>query len=244
LLKEKVDNNVDFLVTPTPFSESGSIVDVFITGAIDSITLIKISHSLAEYIMDCFKDWSFDSELIEYSANIPLQELYVRIMKFFINPSLSLRFATGTSPRDFNVDIIMEKENRRKWNRNFSQYIKDGKFAREREWELSMLHKLVAKQKDNVILIAISNIHLYNPDGTRQVEWDGAFFKLNDSKLTLYLIEAKTGVSKNSKKCRTALLDSIEKAGIKLKKSGPKVINGNGYAYTAIDIQNIVLNDN
>ena len=64
------------------------------------------------------------------------------------------------------------------------------------------------------------------------------FIKLDKNRTTLYLLEAKTGISQRSTKCKYALNDSIIKAGLKLNKK-VKIIPCKGYAYAEIDINDL-----
>jgi|GEM_PF-2835266 len=228
---------IDFLVTPTPYSEAGSIIDIFRIRELDTEELIVTYHALIEYIIDCYRDWSFDQELVGIVTSTPLQELFSFIIRAFINNTLRLRFTTGTSPREHHVDLITNKQSRRDWLRRFSKDIDDGKFSKDRDWELRVLRKVISRQTSDIFLVAISNIHLYAPDGTSKVEWDGCFFTIGKDHITLFLIESKRKETRSSQKCSSALLDSIDRAGIKLKHGNPKAIRGVGYAYTKIVLQ-------
>jgi len=232
---------VDFLITPTPYTKGGSIIDVFAAKNLDVCELSTLYHTLTKYVVECYEGWVSDTGSLNFVMSGPLQELFSRILATFIDSDLSLRFPKGTSTGDSNVDIITSKMNKGKWIRHFSQPIKAKTLALDRTWELTALLQLLQRQKGELLLIAVSNLHLYNPDGSRKVEWDGAFFNIEKDNITLYILEAKRNVSRRSKECSSALLTSIAKAGIRRKQGEFKAIPCKGYAYTKITLEDVVL---
>lgn len=105
------------------------------------------------------------------------------------------------------------------------------------------MRKVISRQKGGILLVAISNIDIYAPDGTRKVEWDGCFFDIVKDDVIMYLLEAKKGrETKSSYKCGSALLDSIDRAGIRLRHGLPKIVNCIGYAYTRVSLKDVVSN--
>jgi len=85
----------------------------------------------------------------------------------------------------------------------------------------------------------MSNIHVYDADYNSLVEWDSIFFKLDDTDITLHVIEAKQRTSKRSQKCKIALLDSFRNAAIAFTNKQPRIYRQNGYAHTKISIHDI-----
>jgi len=233
--------NVEFLVTPTAYSQAGSILDVFARAKLDAQELSALYYALTRYVTECYKEWAPDVELPGYAMSNPLQELFSQILSAFIDTKLRLRFPMGVSPRDYHVDIITNETNKANWSRDFLYDIREARLAPARDWELKALQKLLRREKGKLFLIAISNIHLYNPDGTREIEWDGAFFNIEQGNITLYVLEAKRNVSRRSKECSTALVKSLDKAGIRPKQGKCTVIPCEGYAYTKIALRDIAL---
>lgn len=240
-LHSKANDNIEFLVTPTSYLEAGSIVDVFATSKLNAQELSALYYTLAEYVIECYSEWAPDEELPGYAMSDPLQELFSQILAAFIDGKLRLRFPMGVSPRDYHVDIIPNKPSRANWTRSFLYDIGEAKLAPAREWELRALLQLLRRQKGELFLTAISNIHLYNPDGTREVEWDGVFFNIKKDDIILYIVEAKRNESKKSQKCSNALLESIHKAGIRRKQGNFSTVRYKGYAYTKIALTDITL---
>lgn len=239
-LHSKVNMNVDFLITATHYSEAGSIIDTFVTGKLDAQGLSAIYYALGEYIIECYDEWSVDEEPFGYAISTPLQELFSQILQAFTDSTLKIRFPAGASPSDYHVDVIKSNKNRARWARSFSHDIEEAKLSPARDWELRALLQLLRRRKGGLFLVAVSNIHLYNPDGTRKVEWDGAFLELEKDNITLYILEAKKGESRRSRKCSLALLDSTNKAGIRPKQGKFAAVPCKGYAYTKIALQDII----
>jgi len=240
-LHSKANGNIEFLVTPTPYSEAGSIVDVFAATKLNAHESSALYHTLTEYVIECYTEWAPGEELVGYAMSEPLQELFSKILSTFIDRDLRLRFPLGTSPSDYHVDIIPNNLIKANWTRGFSYDIGESRLGSAREWELRALLRLLRRQKGELLLIAISNIHLYNPDGTRKVEWDGAFFNIEKDNITLYILEAKRNISRRSKECSSALLNSVDKAGIRPKQGKFIAIPCAGYAYTKIALTDIIL---
>lgn len=240
-LRAEANIPVDFLVTPTPYTKGGSIIDVFTAKNLNAHELSTLYYTLTKYVVDCYGQWVSNTGSLNFVMGRPLQELFSQILSTFIDSDLRLRFPEGTSPGDSHVDIITSKINKGKWIRHFSQPLKAKTLAPDRTWELTALLELLKRQKGELFLIAISNIHLYNPDGTREVEWDGAFFNIEKNNITLYILEAKRNVSRRSKECSSALLDSIGKAGIRPKQGKFSIVRCQGYAYTKIALTDITL---
>lgn len=240
-LRKEANIPVDFLITPTPYTKGGSIIDVFIRKNLDIHEHSTLYHTLTKYVVDCYEGWVSDTGSLNFVMSRPLQELFSRILVTFIDSDLRLRFPKGTSTGDSHVDVITSKINRDKWIRRFSQSLKAKTLARDRTWELTASLQLLRRQKGELFLIAISNIHLYNPDGTREVEWDGVFFNIKKDDIILYIVEAKRGKTRKSQECSNALLDSIDKAGIRLKQGKFTIRKCNGYAYTKVALTDITL---
>jgi hypothetical protein len=239
-LRAEANIPVDFLITPAPYTKGGSIIDVFAAKNLDVYEISTLYHTLAKYAVECYEGWVTETGSLNFIMSVPLQELFSRILGTFVNSDLNLRFPKGTSTGDSNTDIIIGKVNKGKWIKRFAQLLKSKKLAPDRTWELSALLQLLRRQKGKLLLIAISNIHMYNPDGTRKVEWDGAFFDIDKDNITLYILEAKRNVSRRSKECSSALVSSIAKAGIQPKQGKFPIIRCQGYAYTKIALTDII----
>lgn len=239
-LRSKLDERVDLMVTPTPYSESGSILDVFGVAALDVHTLSTTFRALTEYLLESYVDWRFDRDVMSYAMSTPLQELFTFILGAFVGVNFSLRFAAGSSLSDHHVDIVADAESRKRWLKDFSSELRDSGLPADRQWELKALRSVVSRHQGDLLLIAMSNIHLYASDGTRKAEWDGAFFDIGKDRCVLYLIEAKRNVSKRSGSCASALLRSISKAEIRAIDGSYTVIRRTGYACAVIPINEIV----
>jgi hypothetical protein len=240
-LRKEANVPVDFLITPAPYTKGGSIIDVFAIKDLDVDELSTLYHALAKYIVECYEGWVTETGGLNFVMSVPLQELFSRILATFVNSDLNLRFPKGTSTEDSNVDIIIGKVNKSKWIKRFTQALKDKKLPPDRTWELRAMAQLLKKQKGKLLLIAISNIHVYNPDGTRKVEWDGAFFDIDKDNITLYVLEAKRNATRRSQECSSALVSSLTKAGIQPKQGRFPITRCQGYAYTKIALTDILL---
>ena len=238
-LRSRVSNDIDFLITPTPYLESGSIIDVFTKKELSASELSQLYDALARYIPRCYGHWILDEVELSFIMGVPLQELFSHILTDFIGNKLALRFSAGSSPLDHHVDLVTAK-NKRKWIRMFSMNAKDGEFGPSRTWELAALTRLLSRQNEDQILVATSNINLYNPDGSREVEWDGAFLTLRDNDTTLCIVEAKRGETRKSKQCRNSLMNSIYKSGILATDRQLKTTCCNGYAYTCLPLSDVM----
>jgi len=232
---------VGFLITPTPYTRGGSIVDIFAAKNLDVRELSTLYHTLTKYVVDCYEGWVNDTGSLNFVLGRPLQELFSHILATFIDNDLIVRFPRGTSTGDSYVDILTNKINRGKWTRHFLHFLEAKTLAPDRTWELTALLQLLKRQKGELLLLAVSNLHLYNLDGTRKVEWDGAFFNIEKNNITLYILEAKRNVSRRSKECSTALLKSLDKAGIRPKQGKFMAIQCKGYAYTKIALRDITI---
>ncbi|MFH1032089.1 MAG: hypothetical protein V1767_05975 [Chloroflexota bacterium] len=232
---------VNFLVTPTPYTKGGSIIDVFASKNLDAPELSKLYHTLTKYVVECYEAWISDTGgPLNFVMSKPLQELFSHTLLAFVDGDLRLRFPEGTSPSDSHVDIITGKTNKSKWIRRISQALKAKTLTPSRTWELTALLKILKRQKGELLLLAVSNLHLYTSTGERKVEWDGAFFNIEKDNITLYILEAKSNVvSKRSKECSSALLNSIDKAGIRLRQGQFSIVPCTGYAYTKIALTDI-----
>jgi len=238
-LSQASNTKVKFLVTPAPFSVSGSILDVFVTEKLNASELSNLYYHLLKYSIECYKGWMVDDGLFGWAAGDSLQALFNRMLSNYIDVSLKMRFLSGTSPTDYHVDCVMPDLKWSEWRTSYSEGIRD--LITSRKWEAKSLLKLFTRKKGEFNLIALSNIHLYNLEGIQKVEWDGAFFNLKEDEVTLYLLEAKRRKSRHSDEGKNDLIESINKAGIKLKHGHLKIIKCTGYAYTSISLKDIII---
>jgi hypothetical protein len=232
------DANLEFFVTPTPYPESGSIIDVFAKGPLSAIDLSSLCYTLYRYVSECYEGW--DEPLSSYAARNPLRELFTQILRLYISYEIAVRFAEGTSPRDYHVDALSRGPARSSWITHFRSDIREADLSRDRKWELSALVQLLSRQRGGMFLVAISNIHLYSPDGTRIAEWDGAFFDLQKEGIVLYIVEAKRGESRRSNKAKGSLLDSLKKLGLERNQRSISVVKCQGYAYAKIGLKDVI----
>jgi hypothetical protein len=239
-LRTETSELIDFLITPAPYTKGGNIIDVFTAKDLDVDEISTLYDTLAKYIAECYEGWVTEAGGLNFVMSVPLQELFSHILSIFVNSNLNLRFPKGTSIEDSNADIIIGKVNKGKWIKRFTRTLKERKLPPDRTWELSALLQLLKRQNGKLLLIAISNIHLYNPDGTSKAEWDGAFFDIGKDNITLYVLEAKRNVSRRSQECSSALMSSIEKAGIQPKQGRFPTIRCHGYSYTRIALTDIL----
>ena len=181
-----------------------------------------------------------DEQLIGYSLSLPLQQLLLSILNRFIDSSLTVRFSAGTSPVDYPASIIT-KSNLRKWFKNVKENLIETNISNSRIFEFKALLRLIQRKREDLCLVAMSNIRLHDSEGSVKVEWDGAFVNIQPNNLVLYLVEAKSGHSKRSSVPKNQLLDSIEKAGIKAETHQLIPIPCKEYAYIAINLKNIEL---
>lgn len=230
--------NADFIITPTPYPEAGSILDVFTKGQPSAAELSSIYCTLFEYVIECYQGWG--ERLIGYSAANPLRELFSQILRLYVGSELALRFAQGASPRDYHVDAMKKVKGKPSWIVDFRNDIQESGLTPDRKWELNALLRLLSRQRGELFLIAISNVHLYNPDGTRRVEWDGVFFDVERQNITMYVVEAKRGEARRSDKAKNALLDSLHRAGIRRNRRSLSVVKCEGFAYARIGLKNAI----
>jgi hypothetical protein len=237
-LKAKAGIKADFLITPAIYSSGGSILDVFAGENLGVQEYSKLFRAIMEYLTKCYDEWLVEDGTMNFVMSKPVEELFAKILSIFVNQELIIRFAEGTSIRDYHIDFIGGGVKRRNWFIGMSSELRNSGLGSSRNWEVRKMVELLRRQKGDTFLICESNVHLYNKIGVREVEWDGVFIKLERKKTVLYVLEAKRGTSRRSMKCRDALSESIIKAGIKLKKS-VRIIPCKGYAYTKIDIKDL-----
>jgi hypothetical protein len=240
-LKAIAGVQADFMVTPTSYSSAGSILDVFAKRNLEFRELGKLFKAIMDYLIKCYGDWLEKDGTMNFVTGKTGQELFSKILSIFISPELIVRFPTGTNVRDYHVDLIGGEVKRGNWVRGMSEELKQGQLSPSRKWELRKMLELLRRQTGDTFLVSCSNVHLYNRSGKREVEWDGVFIQLDKNKTILYLLEAKMGKSKRSKECSSALGESIIRSGIKLNEDNVKIVPCKGYAYTKIEMGDLVL---
>jgi len=240
-LKASAGIKADYLVTPTSYTSGGSILDVFAKSNLGFQELSKLYRAIIEYLIKCYDEWLVIDGALNFVLGNPAQELFLKILSIFISPELTVRFPAGTNVRDYHIDFIGGQVKRSNWLRGMSGELEQGELNKSRIWELRKMMELLGRQKGDTFLVSGSNVHLYNQSGKREVDWDGVFIQLDRDRTVLYLLEAKMGKTKRSIQCRSALNDSIIKAGIKSKKPSERIVTCKGYAYTKYDIRDIVL---
>ena len=240
-LKKSAGIQADYLITPTSYTSGGSILDVFAKNNLGLRELSKLFKAIMDYLTKCYDEWLEKGGATNFVMGKPAQELFLKILSIFISPELTVRFPAGTNVRDYHIDFIGGEVKRGNWLRSMSWELKQGELSQSRTWELRKMMELLGRQKGDTFLISGSNVHLYNHSGKREVDWDGVFIKLEGDRTVLYLLEAKMGKSKRSIQCRSALSDSIIKAGIKSKRKSGRIVTCKGYAYTKFDIKDLIL---
>ena len=241
-LKAKAGIKADFLVTPAIYSSGGSIVDVFAGERLGAQDYSRLFRAILEYVTECYDEWVVEDGTMNFAVSKPAEELFAKVLSVFVNEELIIRFAEGTSIRDYHIDFVGCGVKRRNWFMSISSELKNSGLGPSRNWEVRKMVELLRRQKEDTFLICQSNVHLYNRTGVREVEWDGVFIEVGKMRTVLYLLEAKRSTSRRSMKCRDALSESITKAGIRLRK-GARIIHCNGYAYTKIDIKDLEANN-
>ncbi|MFH0846491.1 MAG: hypothetical protein V1894_00325, partial [Chloroflexota bacterium] len=241
-LKAKASIQADFQITPASYTSGGSILDVFAKRNLRYRELTKLFRTIVGYLTRCYDDWLVKDGGLNFVIGKPAQEIFLKILSTFISPDLTIRFAAGTNIRDYHIDLIDGEVKRRDWIRGMSRELKEGQqLSPSRNWELKAMLELMRRQKGDTFLVSGSNVHLYNKQsGEREVDWDGVFIQLENNKTVLFLLEAKMGKSRRSKECKSALSDSIAKAGINLKRKNTRIIPCKEYAYTKINMRDLV----
>ena len=242
--KFTVDSSVKKIIRLTllplfPFERSDCVYYQEQKNLLEFSDWCSVYNSLAQYLVECHK-FEVDEQLIGYSLSLPLQQLLLSILNRFIDSSLTVRFSAGTSPVDYPASVIT-KSNLRKWFKNVKENLIETNISNSRIFEFKALLRLIQRKREDLCLVAMSNIRLHDSEGSVKVEWDGAFVNIQPNNLVLYLVEAKSGHSKRSSVPKNQLLDSIEKAGIKAETHQLIPIPCKGYAYIAINLKNIEL---
>lgn len=235
------------LITPTPGSVSGSILDIFLKNSLPVGQLPRFIWALLKYTESIFAEWEFDDYIFQGCVEDPVEDIFLFLLNvLFANSNFKFRFKDGTSPDDYNVNLLLRKRHIDNWKDRITDDIKSSDLSISRKKEMQCLKTMIKSEKTGIIIVSHCNITVYDKNWSEKTEWDGVYFRVLSQAIYINILESKAGMTARSQMAKNDLLASFDKVGLKIDVSKIPIFTesvrgkGVGFSYLKSNLKTLL----
>ncbi|RLB09916.1 MAG: hypothetical protein DRG59_00925 [Deltaproteobacteria bacterium] len=236
--------NIFPLATPEP-SDNGSLLDIFSESPTRTSGLPVFVWSLLKYADDLYSEWAFEDYIYQRCIENPVQDLFMLMLNLISqNSQFKARLQEASSPDDYNVNLLVGKNNFKAWIKRITRDMRDSSLTNDRKKEIECLKAMVKEEKSGTLMISHCRVRFYDEKWKEKAEFDGVYFRVLRQALYLNVLESKSRMTARSTEAKKDLVKSLSTIGLKnvdqLIRTRSVKGKGVGYSYLKVNIKDIL----